>query len=149
VIDGALLRDVDARWQSARTMAETLRLQGKAPIDLDWEVHEDATVRTDSFFESQEDRPPALLAIGDHEPNIEIDIELTGGRPAVTDASSTIRTEPPRMPISSRPPPRRGSGLWFGVLLGVLVTAAVAIVAGYFLVYPRLSETARSIELTR
>ncbi|MCZ7684747.1 MAG: serine/threonine protein kinase [Sandaracinaceae bacterium] len=136
VVDGALRRDVSARWQSVRTMAESLRLRGKAPIELDWGAHEDATVRTDSVFESGEDAAPALAVVADAQPNIEIDIELTGARPAVTDASATIRTEPPVM-TPSRPPPRR-SGLWIGVLLGVLVTAAVALAAGYFFVYPQL-----------
>ncbi len=138
VVDGALRRDVEVRWQSARTMAETLRLRGKAPIELDWEVHEDATVRTDAVFDSGEQRGPALAVVASEAPNIEIDIELTGARPAIPDGA-TIRTEPPKM--TSSPPPRRGSSLWIGVLLGVLVTAAVALAAGYFLVYPRLVQT--------
>ncbi len=144
VVDGALQRDVEMRWASARTMAETLRLSGRAPIDLDWEVHEDATVRTDSFYDSGEDERPALAAItGNDAPNVEIDVELTAGYQAVGEAqaSATIRTEPPPM-LESRPPARRsGSGLWMGLALGVLITAAVALAAGYFLVYPRLTAT--------
>ncbi|MBZ0116304.1 MAG: serine/threonine protein kinase, partial [Sandaracinaceae bacterium] len=42
-VDGALVRDVADRWQSARTMAASLRQRGRAPLALDWEVHEDAT----------------------------------------------------------------------------------------------------------
>ncbi|HEY8432822.1 MAG TPA: serine/threonine-protein kinase [Sandaracinaceae bacterium] len=137
VIDRALLRDVSARWQSARTMAEALRRQGKAPIELDWEAHEDATVRTESLFDPGES-PPALAVATSDQPNIEIDIELTGARPAVTDAGATLRTEPPP---SASPPPRSGrSGLWLGLLLGVLVTAAVALAVGYFLVHSRIAE---------
>lgn len=136
-VDGALQRDLSARWQSARTMAEALRLQGNAPIELDWEMHEDATVRTESFYEGGEDERPAMAALaGAHPPNIEIDIELTAGYSAVTDPSATIRTEPLTLDTfepeaqdavePAEPPRRTASGLWIGVLLGALVTALVA-----------------------
>ncbi len=141
-VDGALQRDVGARWQSARTMAETLRLTGKAPIDLDWEAHEDATVRTDSFYDPGEDERPALAAIaGNDAPNIEIDVELTGARPAVTHAAARIRTEPPPA-MQPAAGPRRGSGLLLGILLGVAISAAVTLALGYFLIYPRLAPPA-------
>src|SRR5690606_14521956 len=69
VVDGALQRDLAARWQSARTMAETLRLEGKAPIELDWEVHEDSTVRTESFFQTSDDDRPAMAVLASSAPN--------------------------------------------------------------------------------
>lgn len=146
VVDGALQRDLGARWQSARTMAEFLRLEGRAPIELDWEVHEDSTVRTDSPFGPGEDAPPAMAALGPSAPNIEIDIELTGGY-APIDADATIQTEPlSDLEIPSSPPPPaapRRSGLWLGVLLGALVTALIAGGIGW-LVYEQL--TAESSE---
>lgn len=146
VVDGALQRDLGARWQSARTMAEFLRLEGRAPIELDWEVHEDSTVRTDSPFGPGEDAPPAMAALGPSAPNIEIDVELTGGY-APIDADATIQTEPlSDLEIPSSPPPPaapRRSGLWLGVLLGALVTALIAGGIGW-LVYEQL--TAESSE---
>ncbi len=149
VVDGALQRDLPARWQSARTMAETLRLEGKAPIELDWEVHEDSTVRTDSFYEG-DDAGPAMAALTGHsEPNIEIDVSLTGGYAALDpaaldaalhaagiDAGATIQTAA-LTDFDLPPEPRRGSGLWKGVLLGALVTALVAGGVGW-LVYAQL-----------
>ncbi len=138
-VDRALEPDLELRWQSARTMAETLRRQGGAPIDLDWEVHEDATLRTDSPFDPGEDSRPSIEVRGGSEApkTIEIDIELTGVQPAVSDAqaAATLATLPPP-PAAA---PRRASGLWLGVLLGALATAILAMTAGYFLLsYPRV-----------
>jgi len=142
VVDGALERDLAARWQSARTMAETLRLEGKAPIELDWEVHEDSTLRTESFFQSSDDDRPAMAALAGHSaPNIEIDVELTGGYAAVDyDSSATIQTEALTDFELPAPPARRASGLWKGVLLGALVTALLAGGVGW-LVYAQLIAT--------
>jgi serine/threonine-protein kinase len=135
VVDRALERDLETRWQSARTMAETLRQQGGAPIELDWEVHEDATVRTDSLFDSGEDSRPSIEVRGSssESPNIEIDVELTGALAAMTEAQAASKL--PTLPPPAAP--KRGSGLWIGVLLGALITALLAMTAGYFLLYPR------------
>jgi serine/threonine protein kinase len=159
-VEGALQRDADVRWQSARTMAETLRLRGNAPIELDWEIHEDQTVRTDSVFDAGDDERPALraleggaraqVAVADMA-SIEVDLEQidvdaleqAAAYPAFDGGGGpTIRSDvPPALMPSATPtaPPSElakpgGSKLWLGVLLGALVTAVVALVAGW-LVY--------------
>ena len=161
-VDGALQRDVDIRWQSARTMAEALRLRGSGAIELDWELHEDQTVRTDSFYESGEDDAPALAALaGPEVPNIEVDLDLSGAptesgetstlqdHPAFDIGGATIRSDLPPAPLrhtptpaypsgyphhESMPPPESsGSNLLLGVALGVVATLLLAGVGGWLI----------------
>ncbi len=150
-VDGALVRALPDRWQSARTMAETLRLRGEAPIDLDWEVHEDATVRTESVFGEAEDRPATLQLLTGPEPNIEIDVSLeeeanafrSADFPAVDDGfdgagGQTIRSEIP--PALMTEPPRSSSTrvvVIVAALVGILVGGVLALGAAW-LVYARL-----------
>ena len=143
-VDGALQREVEARWQSARTMADTLRLRGRAPIELDWEIHEDATVRTDSPY-SAKDTPAAIrmLSGGAGAPeSIEVDLDqidldafTAANAPGGAGGGPTIKTDvPPEFLLATYgPKKKKGSGIWLGILLGVLITTAIALVAGWFL----------------
>jgi eukaryotic-like serine/threonine-protein kinase len=128
-VDGALQRDVEARWQSVRTMSGALARRD-APIELDWEVHEDATVRTASVYDSGEDESPTGGGI-------EVDVELTGGHRAVSEpavSQRAIRTDRPPPPArSSIEPEASRASLWYGVALGAVVTAVVALSAAFIL----------------
>jgi len=153
-VDGALQRDPDVRWQSARTMAETLRLKGKGAIELDWELHEDATMRTNSPFDSGEDdsRPAlAMLSVPDEptvdvsgmrEDSVEVDLEqlepetIDDASPFDAAGGATIKSDvpPPHvLDAIARAKRKPRSRLWTGVLLGVLFTLLVAAGAGWFL----------------
>ncbi|HBQ16298.1 MAG TPA: hypothetical protein DEF51_35950, partial [Myxococcales bacterium] len=173
-VDGALQRDPDVRWQSARTMAETLRLKGRGEIELDWELHEDATVRTNSPYDSGESaRPPALAMISvPDEPTVDVsgmqadsvEVDLEQLEPETLEESSpfdasifdsaggaTIKSDvpPPHVLdaiLAARGKPAK-SRLWTGVLLGVVITLLAAAAAGWF-VYERylLPEAAPPVE---
>lgn len=113
-VDGALQRNPTERWQSARTMAETLRLKGEAPIGLDWEVHEDATVRTESAYQGEEESRPATLQLLNGQsqaPSIELDISLEEEISAYASAdfpafdASGGRTIKSSVPPALMPPP--------------------------------------------
>jgi serine/threonine protein kinase len=122
VVDGALQRDPEARWHSARTMIDALKRQGGAPIELDWEVHEDQTVRTDAIYESGEDEKPAIAAIQNSAPNIEIDISLTGGFKAIEDTAATT----PEMPNASHIQRPKRSRAWVVIPFVVIVVIVAA-----------------------
>ncbi len=145
-VDGALKRDPADRWQSARTMRDVLKTKGKAPIELDWEVHEDATVRTEGLFGQEQERPATirLLQKDDEpsEPSIEVDLEISEppiAPPVVPEAAydasggRTLRSEIPPAFLQSEPPPKKkaGSGLWLGVLLGAVVMGLVMLGVGW------------------
>jgi hypothetical protein len=126
-------------------MAETLRLKGRAPIELDWEIHEDATVRTDSpFQDASKDTPAAIqmLSGGAGPPeSIEVDLDqIDLDAFTAANASSgggggpTIKSEvPPEFLLEAYGPKKKGSGIWLGILVGVLVTTVIALAAGWFL----------------
>ncbi|MGE0785432.1 MAG: serine/threonine-protein kinase [Sandaracinaceae bacterium] len=149
-VDGALQRDPSRRWSTARAMCENLRSQGNASIDLDWESHEDATLRTDSLFSSDDEGRPATLQLlsGATEQKVELDISLeeellqygslepTASGPVDAGGGLTIKSvPPPHMP----PPPPKGrprTGLWLGVALGLVMggVIAVALALAYVLI---------------
>lgn len=155
-VDGALQRDADARWQSARTMAETLRRRGRAPIEVGWELRGDHTVRTESAFDAGEDERPALRALGvgpmvpasemasievDLE-QIEVDVFSQGERPegeggptvgpplrssaSPEPATPALRTVFPRT-LFPRTEPGGYTAWLFVALIGVVVLVLLAI----------------------
>ncbi len=143
-VDGALTRDPADRWQSARTMRDVLKSQGNAPIELDWEVHEDATVRTEGLFGEAQERPATIRLLQKSEPSEpSIEVDLVQSEPPIAppvlpepvyDAggASTMRSElPPAFVESSPPPKRKGSGLWLGVALGALLMGLVMLGVGW------------------
>ena len=137
-VDGALKRDIAERWQSARTMRDVLKSQGEAPIELDWELHEDATVRTDGLFGDEQERPPTIrLLSGDDpdDPSIEVTIASADDLSAYdAGGGHTLKSDiPPPFTESDFPPPQRRpkSGLWLGLLLGVLLTSVVMLGIGW------------------
>ncbi len=142
-VDGALQREIADRWQSARTMRDVIRSKGDAPIELDWEVHEDATVRTEGLFGKEQERPATLRLLAQEESDeLSIEVNLTSGEMDGIELSAdaaggqTIRASvPPSFLESSGPPPpgRSLAGLALGVLLGVLVTSAVMLGVGWAL----------------
>ncbi|MBX3274179.1 MAG: serine/threonine protein kinase [Sandaracinaceae bacterium] len=136
-VDGALKRDPGDRWQSARTMRDVLKAQGNAPIELDWEVHEDATVRTEGLFGQEQERPATirLLDAGESEPSIEIDFEAS--EPPVTVPEMPQYQDAIAPPAPAAKP--RGSGLWLGVALGALVMGLLMLGVGWA-VYAHLFE---------
>lgn len=147
-VEGALQRAVSDRWQSARTMKDVLESKGTAPIELDWEVHEDATVRTDSIFGEPDSRPATLRLLGGEpeEASIEIDIgsaEIPIEPPALDEPAfdvgggETIKSQvPPEFYLDSVGPPggtRKRVIVWIGVGLGVLFASIVMIIVGMLL----------------
>lgn len=155
-VDGALQRNPVDRWQSARTMAETLRQKGEAPIGLDWEVHEDATVRTESVYQGEEESRPATLQLlqGNEVGSIELDISLEeeisayasadfpaydagGGRTIKSDVPPALMP-PAELPPRARPqavqPGKKGrGGLLLGIAVGTVFGVVVALGLAWFL----------------
>jgi serine/threonine protein kinase len=144
-VEGALQRDVTHRWQSARTMKDVLQSKGKAPIELDWEIHEDATVRTESMFGEKDSRPATLrLLRGRDEPSIEIDLgseEIPIGVPLIPDSAfdvgggPTIKSEiPPAFLLEAMSPSgkkrKTRTSLLVGVVFAIIFTSAVMLIAG-------------------
>ncbi|MCB9597440.1 MAG: serine/threonine protein kinase [Sandaracinaceae bacterium] len=142
-VDGALKRDPADRWQSARTMRDVLKSQGKAPIELDWEVHEDATVRTEGLFGGEQERPATIRLLGKgepSEPSIEVDLdppEEPIAPPSIPDIAydasggHTVRSVIPPAFQEAEPAKKKGSGLWLGVLLGALVMGVLMLGVGW------------------
>jgi serine/threonine protein kinase len=97
VVDGALVRDPDERWQAARTMAEALRLRGGAPVGLDWEGDTAKTARV----------PPTLAPIAEPPPPPRRGEALPTMVPAPSQSSST--------------------NLMLGMLIGALLAALVIV----------------------
>lgn len=151
-VDGALQRDVTNRWPSARTMRDVLVTKGDTSIEeLDWGVHEDATVRTEGLFGEDQERPATFrLLSGDDpdDPSIKVDLRISHVEPVdvseleiATDAfedegvafevggGNTLRSETPP-PFPSQAPPGRG-GIWVGMLIGVLITSVVMLGIGW------------------
>ncbi|MCA9604785.1 MAG: serine/threonine protein kinase [Myxococcales bacterium] len=142
-VDGALKRDPSDRWQSARTMRDVLKSQGNAPIELDWEVHEDATVRTEGLFGEAQERPATMRLLQDEpEPSIEVDLEASEPpitAPVIAEAAydaaggRTVRSVVPPAFLEAEAPKKKssGSGLWLGVLLGALVMGVLMLGVGW------------------
>jgi len=145
-VDGALRRDMSARWQSARTMRDVMVSKGDAPIELDWEVHEDATVRTEGLFGRDQERPATMgmLSSKTDPEEMSIEINLTSGEmesvsvqvPTREDSNGrTVRaTVPPSFANLEAPRRKRNAGgLALGLLLGVLLTTVVMLGVGWAL----------------
>ena len=142
-VDGALRRDLGKRWQSARVMRQVLLTKGAVELDLDWEAHEDATVRTEGLFGEEQERPPTMrLLSGEHE-ELNIEVNLTSTEMAAVqidpepapDFDSVTPTTLPSAPPSPNAQPRgfRTGGVLVGLAVGVLVTVVVMLAVGWAL----------------
>jgi serine/threonine-protein kinase len=140
LVDGALLRNPVDRWQSAQQMAIGLRNRSDAPIGLEWESHEDATVRTQSPFH-EESLAPASLA--DAITPSRLSAPSPVSPPVAADLAPTVAATPSAQASAGPTPhawdrpaqPRRSSAFFIGLGVGAAVALLLGVALGGYLVW--------------
>jgi len=122
IVNTALSRDPDKRWQHASQMAIGLRNKGDAPVSLDWEGYEDATMRTSSVYDSPGDTSEPATGPAEDESGPSIVLE-TGPSTEEEHEDAKADTDPPPAPVPGAMP------LW----MWVSMVAVLAVVAYYLL----------------
>jgi hypothetical protein len=123
-VDTALSRDPAKRFQHASQMSIALRNRGEAPMSLDWEGYEDATMRTSSLYDAPDDGEPATAPNPDETgPSMAVDAAQLTGPSTETDREDARADTDRPPPLSTATPP------WIWAIL-LLVAAMIA----YFLV---------------
>jgi serine/threonine-protein kinase len=124
IVDTALSRDPAKRFQHASQMSIALRNRGEAPMSLDWEGYEDATMRTSSLYDAPDDGEPATAPNPDETgPSMAVDAAQLTGPSTETDREDARADTDRPPPLSTATPP------WIWAIL-LLVAAMIA----YFLV---------------